>query len=579
MISENLTPEDIEELDIEELKKDVFIGRRKELENLKTIIGKKDFNSVLLVWDIWVGKTALVNKFISDNPQYVFKSFKDLKKTIEEARQEWRIDLESIFEEYSKDDVILVLDHILNNEILESFEMFEIIKNRNIKKIVVLTYWKLSKIVLEEEDLFSWFEKLELFPIVANEEIKKELSWYLLNLIARYEINLSETVLDLIISLSQQYLSSQYMPFKVKNVIDLISSYKWKGAEGAVITKEDVIQYFGKLYGNAITFRWDENNEEETNMLLNLEEILAKNIIGHKEALRSVSNAVRIAKVGLMSKDKPLSSFMFSWPTGTGKTEVCKALALALYWDKDAMIRIDCSEYSTKESIYKLIGSPPGTFWFEKGWLLTNAVAKNPNCIVLFDELEKSLGKSWNGSDLVDNLLQVLDEWFLTDSSWKRVSFRNTIIVMTTNVGSTVFQDIQRFGHRYTDERQKRQAIEEEFAKTFRPEFINRIDEVIIFGSLSPDEIKQIVELKLSWFQKLVKNQHWIDIDYDKSLIDFISQEWFDPKNGGRPVNRAIKNILAPELATKILTKQIVKWDSILIKYLSSWQVVFDYLK
>lgn len=551
---------------------EIFIWRKKELLEMSNILKKTEYNSILLVWDVWVWKTTLVQKFIKDSEEdeSFRKAFIDkyqLDQLIRESKEEW-LDLYSIKERIKNQKVVLVIDDINVREVLDNLFFFEILREKDIQKIFVVNYWQYSKLVQEEESMFSFFEKLEVRPIISSDEIKNELLSCIKEIQFKYKVAFSNSVLELIISYSEMYLSDKYMPYRVLNIIDLISS--WLPKDVLKITERDVIDYFGKLFWNAITFKW-EDSDEENQKLLELEQFMSQHVIWHKAAIKSVCDAIRVAKVWLMDKDKPLSSFFFLWPTGTGKTEICKALALALYWDKNAMLRIDCSEYSTKESIYKLIWSPPWTFWFEAGWLLTNAVIKNPNCIILFDELEKSLGKNWNWSDLVDILLSILDEWHATDSKWTKVSFRNTIIIMTSNVWSKIFQDRIEFKHRSdADDRLISQSVEEQLGKFFRPEFLNRIDEMVVFGTLTADEIRQIAELKLRWQQKKIKTEKWINVDFNESFVNYVATKWFDPKNGWRPIRRVIMKELLPELSTKILTRDIKQWDSIEVQY-SQW--------
>lgn len=546
---------------------EIFIWRKKELQEMWNILKKVEYNSILIVWDVWIWKTTLVDKFIQENSWRNFLNKFELREIIRKSKETWN-DLLQLKEILIESWNIFVIDNIQAKELLDDFFMFEIIREKKIQKILVLNYSQYSKLMQEEESMLSFFEKLELRPIISSDEIREELLSCITEIQFKYKIAFSVSVLELIISYSENYLSDKYMPYRILNIIDLITSSlpDWVYE----IKEKDVINYFWKLFWNAITFKW-EDSDEENQKLLDLEKFMSKHVIWHKKAIKSICNAIRVAKVWLMDKDKPLSSFFFLWPTGTGKTEICKALALALYWDKNSMLRIDCSEYSTKESIYKLIWSPPGTFWFEAGWLLTNAVIKNPNCIILFDELEKSLWKNWNWSDLVDVLLSILDEWIATDSKWTKVSFRNTIIIMTSNVWSKIFQQRVEFSHRTdSDDRLIEQSIEDQLWQHFRPEFINRIDEIITFWTLTREEVRQIVELKLRWQQKKMKTEKWINVSFHENFVNYLSETWFDPKNWWRPIRRKIMKELLPEISNKILTKEIKTWDSINVSY-SIW--------
>lgn len=547
----------------------IFIWRKKELNDMKTILNKIEHNSILMVGDVWIGKTSILEKFIRDNGEtYSFQTKDKFKMRVEEKLSTWITNINYDDIVLSKSEVFC-FDDVSVKEIVEDFYLFNFLKNKKYKKILVLNYSQYSKIMQEEEWLLSWFEKIEVLPIKDNNEIKEELSQYIEEIQLKYEISFWLNVLDLIINLSQQYLSDAFMPYRILNVIDLIRSSmkEWE----LEMTEDNVYEYFWKLFWTSITFSRAKDDNEEAEKLLNFEKELGKQVIWHKKAIKSVANAIRIAKLGLLPKDKPLASFMFLWPTWVGKTELVKALSNALY-GSDEILRFDCAEYSTKESIYKLIWPPAWLPWYEAGWVLVNAVRKKPFSIVLFDELEKSFGREWvNGSDLVDILLSVLDEGKMSDNKWNKVDFSNTIVIMTSNVGATTFKDSIEFWHRTKADKERLQwsAITWDLEKVFRPEFLNRIDEIITFWTLTREDVMEIVRLKLKWVWKILREK-WISTTFDESFIDFIWTVGFDPTNGWRPINREIKKRLLPKLWQMMLKRELYAWDSIRILY-SEW--------
>lgn len=547
----------------------IFIWRKKELNDMKTILNKIEHNSILMVGDVWIGKTSILEKFIRDNGEtYSFQTKDEFKMRVEEKLSTWITNINYDDIVLSKSEVFC-FDDVSVKEIVEDFYLFNFLKNKKYKKILVLNYSQYSKIMQEEEWLLSWFEKIEVLPIKDNNEIKEELSQYIEEIQLKYEISFWLNVLDLIINLSQQYLSDAFMPYRILNVIDLIRSSmkEWE----LEMTEDNVYEYFWKLFWTSITFSRAKDDNEEAEKLLNFEKELGKQVIWHKKAIKSVANAIRIAKLGLLPKDKPLASFMFLWPTWVGKTELVKALSNALY-GSDEILRFDCAEYSTKESIYKLIWPPAWLPWYEAGWVLVNAVRKKPFSIVLFDELEKSFGREWvNGSDLVDILLSVLDEGKMSDNKWNKVDFSNTIVIMTSNVGATTFKDSIEFWHRTKADKERLQwsAITWDLEKVFRPEFLNRIDEIITFWTLTREDVMEIVRLKLKWVWKILREK-WISTTFDESFIDFIWTVGFDPTNGWRPINREIKKRLLPKLWQMMLKRELYAWDSIRILY-SEW--------
>ena len=305
---------------------------------------------------------------------------------------------------------------------------------------------------------------------------------------------------------------------------------------------------------------------EESERLLNLEEILHEKVIGQNQAVEAVSNAVRRARVGLKDPQKPVGTFIFVGPTGVGKTYLAKALAETLFGDEEAMIRIDMSEYMEKHSVSRLVGSPPGYIGHDEGGQLTEAVRRKPYSVVLFDEVEKA------HPDVFNILLQILDDGRLTDSKGRTVDFKNTVIVMTSNVGATSLrkQNVLGFsavGNEEKEEYEKmKETIMEELRKTFRPEFLNRIDEVIVFHSLMEEQVKEIVEIMVKDLEKRMRKLN-INIRVTNDTIDYISNKGFDPVYGARPLERTITKMIEDQLAEEILKGSVSKNDNIVIDF------------
>ena len=312
---------------------------------------------------------------------------------------------------------------------------------------------------------------------------------------------------------------------------------------------------------------------EESQKLLNLEEILHKKVIGQNEAVESVSNAVRRARVGLKDPGKPVGTFIFVGPTGVGKTYLAKALAETLFGDEDSMIRIDMSEYMEKHSVSRLIGSPPGYVGYDEGGQLTEAVRRKPYSVVLLDEVEKA------HPDVFNTLLQILDDGRLTDSKGRTVDFKNTVIIMTSNVGATSIKKQNVLGFSVTEEQKveyerMKETILEELKRTFRPEFLNRIDEVIVFHSLREEDVKEIVGIMIQDLEKRMKKLN-INIKITDDTIDHISNKGFDPEYGARPLERTITKMIEDQLAEEILQGNVSKDDNILIDFKND-KLVFD---
>lgn len=304
--------------------------------------------------------------------------------------------------------------------------------------------------------------------------------------------------------------------------------------------------------------------EEETKRLQELDKVLHQRVVGQNEAVDAVARAIRRGRVGLKDPNRPIGSFLFLGPTGVGKTELSKALAEAMFGDEDALIRVDMSEYMEKHSVSKLIGSPPGYVGFEEGGQLSEKVRRNPYSVILFDEIEKADG------DIFNVLLQVLDDGHITDSQGRKVDFKNTIIIMTSNAGAGRIMEPKQLGFfsnsdEKKDHEQMKSGVMDEVKRIFKPEFINRIDDIIVFHALQEAEIHQIIDLLLRQLSKRVKEQMDITLKYDVHLKNYIFEKGYDKKYGARPLRRAIQSQVEDGLAEAILSGQVKNGDVVRI--------------
>ncbi|HHY97948.1 MAG TPA: ATP-dependent Clp protease ATP-binding subunit [Firmicutes bacterium] len=337
---------------------------------------------------------------------------------------------------------------------------------------------------------------------------------------------------------------------------------KMRGRTESNVTADDIAQVVSAWTGIPVL----KLAREESERLLHLEEVLHSRVIGQDEAVKAVSMAVRRARAGLKDPKRPIGSFIFLGPTGVGKTELARALAEALFGDEDAMITLDMSEYMERHTVSRLIGAPPGYVGYEEAGQLTERVRRRPYSVVLFDEIEKAHPEVFNV------LLQVLDDGRLTDGKGRTVDFKNTVIIMTSNVGANLIQRDTTLGFRLEKdedaegisyERMKEKVLGE-LKRTFRPEFLNRVDEVIVFHALTQGDIRKIVDLQVNELAKRLK-EHEISIEVTDSAKDLIAKEGFSVEFGARPLKRAIQRLIEDRLSEEMLEGKVKDGDSIRI--------------
>ncbi|SCC40305.1 ATP-dependent Clp protease ATP-binding subunit ClpC [Fictibacillus enclensis] len=459
-------------------------------------------------------------------------------------------------------------------------------------------------------------------PITVNEPTKEESTQILQGLRDRYEahhrVTITDDAIEAAVTLSDRYISDRFLPDKAIDLIDeaaskvRLRSYTappnlkelelkleevrkekdaavqsqefekaaslrdteqrlreelektknvWKekqGQENTEVTPEDIAQVVSSWTGVPVS----KLAEEETERLLKLEEILHNRVIGQHEAVQSISKAIRRARAGLKDPKRPIGSFIFLGPTGVGKTELARAVAESLFGDEDAIIRIDMSEYMEKHTTSRLVGSPPGYVGHEEGGQLTEKVRRKPYSVILLDEIEKAHPEVFN------ILLQVLEDGRLTDSKGRTVDFRNTVVIMTSNVGASTLKRNSSLGftvhtedQQYNDMKTKVMA---ELKKAFRPEFLNRIDEIIVFHSLEKTHLKQIVTLMAESLINRLKDQG-IEIELTDAALDKITDEGYDPDYGARPLRRALQRKIEDRLSEELLRGNISKGNTVKI--------------
>jgi ATP-dependent Clp protease ATP-binding subunit ClpB len=333
------------------------------------------------------------------------------------------------------------------------------------------------------------------------------------------------------------------------------------------ISEEDVGRVVSQWTGIPVT----RLLEQEAKKLEKMEEILEKRVIGQKEAISAISNAIRRARAGISEENRPLGSFLFLGPTGVGKTETARALAEFLFNDENALVRLDMSEYMERHAVSKMIGSPPGYVGYDEGGQLTEKIRKRPYSVILLDEIEKAHPEVFN------ILLQILEDGRLTDAKGRVASFKNAILIMTSNVGSEHIVQMGQLGFLSVNESEKKalkDKVMDALKETFKPEFLNRIDEIIIFNHLSSEEIKKIVEIELLKVQKRLEGKD-INIKITDDVKSFIAKEGFDPNLGARPLKRVIQRKILDPLSLKIVIGEINNGDSVIVNF-KNGEIVFQ---
>uniref|UniRef100_A0A7C4M091 ATP-dependent Clp protease ATP-binding subunit n=1 Tax=candidate division CPR3 bacterium TaxID=2268181 RepID=A0A7C4M091_UNCC3 len=333
-----------------------------------------------------------------------------------------------------------------------------------------------------------------------------------------------------------------------------------------LVKKEDIAQVVNRWTGIPISKLMEDDKEKFSK----LEDILRKKIIGQDEAIQSIAQAIRRSRSGIANPNRPIGSFIFLGPTGVGKTELAKALSSEIYEKNDALIKIDMSEFMEKHNVSRLVGAPAGYVGYEDGGKLTEAVRRKPYSIILFDEIEKAHPEVFN------LLLQIMEDGYLTDAKGRKVDFRNTIIILTSNIGVSEFTNIATLGFKADEKESKtlkekynemKSQVLEEIKKKFKPEFLNRLDKIIVFQPLGQEEIEKITKINLEELSQRTKKEKDINVKFSKKLVEWISKNGFDAEYGARPVRRLIENEIENLLAEKIITGEIAEGDEVRVDF------------
>lgn len=574
---------------------DPLTGRDRELERLMHILLRRTKNNPIIIGEAGVGKTAIVEalaqKIVAGDVPQDLKGKRIIQLEVSSLvagashRGEFEERLRTVIHEVQalQGVVILFIDEI--HTVMGTGGSDGALDASNIIK-PFLARGQLQMIgTTTTAEFRRYFEKDKAFerrfqPIIVDEPSEEIAVEMLRVLKPKYEkfhsVVLSDEALEAAVKLSKKYIGERFLPDKAVDLLDeAAADVKLLCAKGSrkdnAVIKSDIEKVVAAWTGIPIT----KLTEDESEKLLHLEELIHKRLIDQEEAVVAVSEAVRRGRIGLASGQRPIASFMFLGPTGTGKTELAKTLAEILFGRDDAMIRLDMSEYMEKHEVAKLIGAPPGYVGYEEGGQLTEAVRARPYSIVLLDEVEKA------HPDVFNILLQVLEDGRLTDNKGNTISFKNTVIIATSNIGSVLIQqqlslqsstiNSGEFNKQNGSIDPKKfaeiaQQVAGELHKFFRPEFLNRLDEIVIFKPLSQKDMTFIAKLGIQKTQKLLKEQGF-GLEISDSALGILAQEGYDPVYGARPLRRLIQTAIENPIALLIIGKAFVANDIIYLDY------------
>lgn len=571
---------------------DPIIGRDQEIERTIQILGRRTKNNPVLVGEPGVGKTAIAEGLA----QRIIR--KDIPESLEDKevysldmgllvagtrfRGEFEERLKKIVKEVQDaGNIILVIDEIhtlIGGGAMEGgMDAANLLKpalaRGELQCVGTTTMDEYRQYIEKDAALERRFQ-----PVIVNEPSIEETIEILKGIRSPYEeyhkITIAPEALEAAAKLSDRYINDRQLPDKAIDLIDeagsrlhLSQSMAEKSSEGEVEITSEESPVLGLEEVAAIVSSWTgvpvtKLTQAESEILLHLEDTLHDRIIGQGEAVSAVSRAIRRARVGMKEESRPIASFIFSGPTGVGKTELTKALAQYMFGDEEAMIRLDMSEYMDPQSVSKLIGSPPGFVGYDEGGQLTEQIRRRPYTVVLLDEIEKA------HPDVFNSLLQVLDEGHLTDAKGRQVDFKNTLLIMTSNIGSKVIEKGGGgLGFEFGTEEDSQYArirnrVQEEMKNYFRPEFLNRVDEVIVFRQLEKEEVTEIADLLLQEISDRLRDQQGVELQVSDRFKDRVIEEGYDVSYGARPLRRVLMRLLEDNLAQAILSGEISEGDT-----------------
>jgi len=567
-------------------KLDPITGRDREVERLIHILLRRTKNNPIIIGEAGVGKTAIVEglaqEIVSGKAPKDLQSKRivqlDLSSLVAGAshRGEFEERLRAVIKETQvAGNVILFIDEI--HSIIGAGDTDGALDASNIVK-PFLARGQLQIIgTTTTVEYRRYFEKDKAFerrfqPVMVDEPDEEVAIEMLKVLVPKYEafhkVIFTPEAISAAVKLSKRYIGERYLPDKGVDLLDeAAAQVRLELNEGKrsdnKITQPDIEKIVSSWTGIPIT----KLTENESDKLLHLEDIIHKRLINQENAVTTVAEAVRRGRIGLSSASRPIASFIFLGPTGVGKTELAKTLAEVLFGKEDLMIRLDMSEYMEKHEVAKLIGAPPGYVGYEEGGQLTEAVRAKPYSIVLLDEVEKA------HPDVFNILLQLLEDGRLTDNKGNTISFKNTIIIATSNIGSALIQQqlsLQKPDSKEEDNKKKFAELTTllvgELRKFFKPELLNRFDGVVVFEPLTQKNMMDVAKLGIGSTQKLLLMQG-IDLDISQPALDRLAKEGYDPVYGARPLRRLIQTAIENPIAILIINKTFVSGDKILIDY------------
>jgi ATP-dependent Clp protease ATP-binding subunit ClpC len=572
-------------------KIDPVIGRATEIERVVQILGRRTKNNPILIGEPGVGKTAIAEGLalkisLGEVPEHLLTKrvvILEMGSLVAgtKYRGEFEERLKKVIDEVRNDkNIILVIDEI--HTIIGAGASEGSVDAANILK-PMLTRGEMQVIgATTLNEYRKHFEKdaalaRRFQPVRVEEPSVEETIEILRGLRERYEdhhkLLITDEALIAAAKLSARYISDRFLPDKAIDLIDEAGSrvrFHAQGKSNPLVTEEDVAQVLALWTG----IPTQKLTETETHRLINLEHVLHERVIGQTDAVKSIARSIRRARVGLKNPNRPIGCFMFSGPTGVGKTELAKALAEFFYGKADALIRVDMSEYMEKHSVARMTGSPPGYIGFDEGGQLAEQVRRKPHSVILFDEIEKA------HPDVFNIMLQIFEDGHLTDSKGRKVDFKNTIIILTSNVGSRAIGKGGSglgfsTGNSEANLTHIKNKIMDEMKTQFRPEFLNRLDEIIVFHPLSKPEIRQIVDIMLSELQDRLKEVGY-NLTVSDTLKDKLCEDGYSPTYGARPLRRAIQNQLEDPLAEALLAETFKATMSIIADLGSDGSAVFS---
>ncbi len=578
-------------------KLDPVIDRQNEIERIIQTLSRRNKNNPCLIGEPGVGKTAIIEglaeKIVSGNVPENIKDKRlvtlDISGMVAGAkyRGDFEERIKKALKEVTRDgNIIIFIDEIhtivgagaAEGAIDAANILKPLLARGEIQVIGATTLNEYRKHIEKDSALERRFQ-----PIIVNEPSEEDTIKILQGLREKYEkhhnVKITDAAIDAATKLSARYVNDRFLPDKAIDLLDEAAArVKLKSSEARkvknnknvkCVTEDDILEVISIWTGIPL----NKLSQDENNRLRNLENNIHQRVVGQDEAVSALSKAIKRSRVGLQDPNKPIGSFLFLGPTGVGKTELAKALSESLFGDENLMIRVDMSEYMESHSTAKMIGSPPGYVGFDEAGGLTEKVRRKPYSVILFDEIEKA------HPDVLNVLLQILDDGRLTDSHGRVVNFKNTVIIMTSNIGARLITEKKTLGFTNSNNTQEYETTKKEviteLKKQFKPEFVNRIDEIIVFHKLTDDEIKQIADIMINKVVNRLKNKN-IELIVDDSAKDLIIKKGMDSKYGARPLKRAIQTMLEDRIAEEIINGRIKPGDKTTISA-SEKEIIIKY--